>query len=227
MENSLKAVTKEKWENLHSQERFQPKYPTDHVVRFVFSRFPREEKEKEKLKMLDLGCGAGVHTIFLAKEGFQTYATDISETGLDIVRKRVKSNNLKAEIENANMEQQPFEDNFFDGIISYAVFYYNNSHGFQKATDELYRILKKGGEAFILTRTTDDYRFGKGEEIEKNTFVLNIPETNEKGMTMHFLEREDIDKIFGKFAEVSFEKTETTFDNLKNKNSDWIIKVKK
>jgi ubiquinone/menaquinone biosynthesis C-methylase UbiE len=227
MENNLKVLTKEKWESLHSQERFQPKYPSDHAVRFIFSQFSREQKERRQLRMLDLGCGAGVHTIFLAREGFQTYATDISETGLDVVRERIKNNNLEAEIKNASMEEQPFEDNFFDGVISYGVFYYNNRHGFQKATDELYRILKKGGEAFIFTRTTDDYRFGKGEEIEKNTFVLDILETNEKGMAMHFLEKEDINKIFGKFAEISFEKTETTFDNLKNKNSDWIIKVKK
>lgn len=227
MENNLTGITKKEWEGLHSQERFQPKYPSEHVVRFMFSQFSRDLKERGQLKILDLGCGAGVHTIFLAKEGFCVYATDISETGLAVVKKRLLENNLKAVVKNTSMESQPFEDDFFDGAISFGVFYYNNREGYQKAVDELYRVLKRGGKVFIFTRTTDDYRFGKGKEIEKNTFVLDVPETNEKNMAMHFLDKEDINKIFSKFKEVEIEKTETTFSNLKNKNSDWIIKVKK
>ncbi|MEK7665055.1 MAG: class I SAM-dependent methyltransferase [Patescibacteria group bacterium] len=218
---------KKSWEDLHSYPRFQPKYPSDHVVRFVFANFPRDSKERKKIKILDLGCGAGCHTIFLAKEGFSVYATDISESGLRVVEKRLKENNLKAALKKADMEDQLFESNFFDGVISFGVFYYNTGLGYQKAVDELYRILKKGGIAFIFTRTIDDYRFGKGKKIEKNTFVLDIKDTNEKGMAMRFLSREEIRKIFKKFKEITIEKTETTFSNLKKKNSDWIIILKK
>ncbi|MFH1968233.1 MAG: class I SAM-dependent methyltransferase [bacterium] len=218
---------KNKWEDLHLNQRFQPKYPSEHVVRFILTQFPMDLKERSQLKILDLGCGAGSNTILLAKEGFQTYATDISNSGLKIVRKRFKKNNLKAVLKNASMENQPFENNFFDGVISFGVFYYNTGQGYQKAIDELYRILKKGGKAFIFTRTVDDYRFGIGKKIEKNTFILDAEDTNEKGMVMYFLDKKDINKIFGKFKEKTIEKTETTFFNLKKKNSDWIIKVKK
>lgn len=218
---------KKSWENLHSHSRFQPKYPSDHVVRFVFANFPMGLKERKKIKILDLGCGAGCHTIFLSKEGFDTYATDISDQGLKVTKQRLKDNNLKAVLKNAGMENQPFKNNFFDGVISYGVFYYNNGSGYKKAVSELYRILKKGGLAFIFTRTTNDYRFKKGKKIEENTFVLDIEDTNEKGMVQHFLDNRDIENIFGKFKEVIIEKTETTFSNLKKKNSDWIIMVKK
>lgn len=227
MKNNLTDITKKEWEGLHSQERFRPKYPSDHVVRFIFSEFSRDSKERRQLKILDLGCGAGVHTVFLAKEGFCVFATDISKTGLAVTRKRLLENNLMAVIKNANMEIQPFEDNFFDGAISFGVFYYNNTEGYQKAVGELYRVLKKGGKAFVFARTVDDYRFGKGKEIEKNTFILNTSETNEKNMAMHFLDKKDIKKIFKNFSDIGVEKTETTFSNLKNKNSDWIIRLKK
>ncbi len=227
LKDNLNVIMKKSWEDLHSYPRFQPKYPSDHVVRFVFANFPRDSKERKKIKILDLGCGAGCHTIFLAKEGFSVYATDISESGLRVVEKRLKENNLKAALKKADMEDQLFESNFFDGVISFGVFYYNTGLGYQKAVDELYRILKKGGIAFIFTRTIDDYRFGKGKKIEKNTFVLDIKDTNEKGMAMRFLSREEIRKIFKKFKEITIEKTETTFSNLKKKNSDWIIILKK
>ncbi len=227
MNNDSIATMKKEWENLHSKERFQPKYPSEHVVRFLLTGFPRDLKKRSQLKILDLGCGAGSNTVLLAKEGFQAYATDISDAGLKVTEKRLQEDNLKAVLKNASMESQPFPDDSFDGVISFGVFYYNTGEGYQKAVDEMYRILKKGGRALVFTRTTDDYRCGKGKEVGKNNFILEIDDTNEKDMLGYFLGRESIDRIFSKFEEVIVEKTETTFDNLKKKNSDWIIKVQK
>jgi len=218
---------KGKWNILHKKERFQPKYPSEHVVRFVFTQFPRNLKERSNLKILDLACGAGRHTVFLVREGFQTYATDFSDGGVKVTEKRLKDEKLQAILKKVNMDKQPFSDNFFDGIISFGVFYYNNLDGYQRAISELYRILKKDGVALIFTRTTDDYRYGKGDKIDKNTFVLDIEDTNEKGMVMHFLDRAEINGIFSKFNKIIVEKTETTFSNSEKKNSDWIIIVKK
>lgn len=217
----------EKWDHLHKEERFQPRYPSEHVVRFMFTQFLRNLKEQSNLKILDLGCGAGRHTIFLARESFQTYATDISEEGLKVVKKKLKDEKLQGILKKANMEEQPFRDNFFDGIISFGAFYYNNLEGYRTAIFEMHRILKKDGKALVFTRTTDDYRYGKGEKIDKNTFVLDIEDTNEKGMVMHFLDRTEINKIFSKFNKIIVKKTETTFSNSEKKNSDWIIIVRK
>ena len=91
----------------------------------------------------------------------------------------------------------------------------------------MYRILKKGGKALVFTRTTDDYRYGKGNKIDKNTFVLDVEDTNEKGMVMHFLDMDGVNEIFGKFNKIIVEKTETTFSNSEKKNSDYIIIVEK
>jgi len=221
------TIMEDKWNELHLMERFQPKYPSEHVVRFVFTQFPRNLKERSNLKILDLGCGAGRHALFLAREGFQTYATDISEEGLKVVEKRLKDEKLQGTLKKGNMEKQLFSDNFFDGIISFGVFYYNNLEGYRKAVSEMYRILKKDGKALVFTRTTDDYRYGKGKQVEKNAFILDIEDTNEKGMVMDFLDRAEINEIFGKFNKIIVEKTETTFSNLEKKNSDWIIMVRK
>lgn len=227
VKKNLDTAMKDKWEDLHSVERFQPKYPSEHIVRFLFTEFPRDLDKRNQLKILDIGCGAGSNTVLFAQEGFQTYATDISENGLRVTKRRLEDNNLDAVLKNAGMENQPFPDNFFDGAISFGVFYYNTREVYQKAVDELYRILKKGGRAFVFSRTIDDCRFGKGKEIEKNTFVLTSGDATEKGMMGHFLDVREIKEIFNKFKKVSIGKTETTLDSLKKKNSDWIIKVQK
>jgi len=216
-----------KWNKLHSIERFRPKYPTDIVVRFMFTQFSRNIKDRGDLKILDMGCGAGRHTIFLAREGFQAFGTDISEEGLNAARERFKEERLEGTLKKSNMQEQPFVDNFFDGAISFGVLYYNDRKGFENTVSETFRILKKGGKALVFARTTDDYRYGKGGQIERNSFILDIEDTNEKNMIMHFLDREEINVIFNKFSEITVEKTETTFSNLKKKNSDWIIIIKK
>ena len=215
----------DQWNTLHSYERFRPKYPSEHLVRFIFTQFPRDLKSRNGLKILDIGCGAGRHTVFLAQEGFQTYACDISEKGIKCLKEELRVKNLSATVVKSDMEKILYPDNFFDGVVSYGVFYYNDSKGYENAISEMQRVLKKGGKAFVFSRTIDDYRYGKGTKIEKNTFVLDIADTNEKDMTMHFLDRDEINAKFSEFENVIVEKTETTFANLEKKDSDWIIIV--
>ena len=73
----------------------------------------------------------------------------------------------------------------------------------------------------------DDYRFGKGIELEPNTFQLNIHETNEYQSIQHFLRSEDIPVYFSDFFRISYERTDTTFGNRACLNSDWLITVEK
>ena len=218
---------KDKWQGLHSCERFRPQYPSEHVVRFIFTQFPREPEKRKALKILDLGCGGGRHTIFLAQEGFETYGSDISEIGLGHLKDNLIEKLFKANLVNAQMQKQPFPDNYFDGVISNGVYYYDTLEGFKESIAELHRILKNGGKALVFIRTTEDYRYGKGKKIGKNSFVLDIDDTNEKGMIMTFLERFELNSIFSKFNEIIIDKTETTFSNSEKLNSDWIIIVEK
>ena len=219
-------IMRGKWDDLHKQERFRPKYPSGLVVKFILTQFPKVKRNK--IKILDLGCGAGRHVLFLAKEGFNTYATDISEDGLKCTRSMLRNAGLKAYVKKSTMTKQPFLDDSFDGIISYGVLQYNTEEGYQKSIAEMYRILKKGGQAFIYTRTTDDYTFGKGQMIAKNTFVLDTKGlTVEDGMVVCYLEKNKINTIFRKFSNISI-KREDIFDyGSETKESHWIIYLKK
>jgi SAM-dependent methyltransferase len=219
-------VMEEKWDGLHTQKRFRPRYPSEHVVRFLFTHFPADRREQ--LKILDLGCGGGRHTIVLASEGFQTYATDISKEGIKHTNAWLGELGLKAVVKKASMEKQPFPEGFFDGVIAFGVIYYNNLNGLKKTVAEINRILKTGGQALIYTKTTEDRRYGKSEPVEKNMFVINdMPDTGEQGMTMCLIGEEDINDLFQSFSRINVERTETTVDNLREKDSEWIITLTK
>lgn len=214
------------WDELHQKPRFRPMYPNDHVVRFLMTN--RELLERHHpARFLDIGLGAGRHTKLAAELGFRTCGIDISFVGLQHARERLLTADLQASLSQASMLALPFMDCSFAAVLSYGVFYYGTAHEMKQAIAEVHRILVPGGRAFVVLRTTDDYRFGKGVRLGHNTFELSITETNEFHSTQHFLAADDVPAYFAAFSHVSFEKAETTFGNRSGTNSDWLITVEK
>jgi SAM-dependent methyltransferase len=176
---------------------------------------------------LDIGVGGGRHTKLLCEFGFRTYGVDISLTGLRWTHEMLHKNGLAADLRKGSMTNLPFDTNHFDAVVSYGVFNYGHREDTRAAIQEVHRVLKTGRRAFIVLRTTHDYRFGKGGKIEPNTFCLTIHETNEYGTIQHFLSEEAVHEYFSSFSQVEFEKTETTFKQRCAVNSDWLINVEK
>jgi len=214
------------WDQLHEQPRFRPIYPNDHVVRFLMTN--RELLEKHHTaRFLDIGLGAGRHTKLAAELGFQAFGIDISFVGLQHARERLLAAGLQAGLAQASMLALPYTDCSFAVALSFGVFGYGTANEIRQALAEVHRILVPGGKAFAVLRTSDDYRFGKGIRLEHNTFQLTIAETNELHSTQHFLAADEVPVYFAGFAQVSFEKTETTFGNRSGTNSNWLITVEK
>lgn len=215
------------WATLHSQARYRPRYPSEPVIRFAMTQFPSEPDARRRTRILDLGCGAGRHTIFLAREGFQVYGTDISETGLTFTCALLASEGLSAKLQQASMDRQPFRAGSFDGIVAHGVLSYNDRQGFEATAAEMFRLLRKGGRALVVTRTTADYRFGRGKRVDAYTFLLETPETSEAGMINHFLDEARAREVFASFRIVELDLTETSVENRQRIDSDWIILLEK
>jgi ubiquinone/menaquinone biosynthesis C-methylase UbiE len=213
------------WDNLHAQPRFRPRYPNEHVVRFLVRNFA--EADRARLQALDIGVGGGRHTKLLCDLGFQTSGIDFSREGLKHCQAWLESEHQQAVLKHATFEALPFPDASFDAVVVYGVYNYGNERAMRQGIAELHRTLKLGGRAFVMVRTTADYRHGKGECLEPDTFRLSIADTNELGTVQHFLSERAVPEAFGAFAEVAFEKTETTFDQRRAVNSDWLIEVRK
>ena len=64
---TMKGI-KEKWGELHKQPRFRPQYPSESVVKFLFTEFPNDLEERKNLKILDIGCGGGRHVKLFAEQ---------------------------------------------------------------------------------------------------------------------------------------------------------------
>ncbi len=180
------------WDALHRNPRFRPRYPNDSVVRFVRTLPAPLTPENGSVRALDVGCGGGRHTLLLAEAGFEVDAVDISGESLRFTRTLLAEAGYRAGLAQSSATGLPFEDDSFDVALSYGVFYYGTFEMGRASIGELFRVLKPRGRAFVVARTTDDYRYGRGAPLGARTFRCESDETNERGMVMHFLAAEDV-----------------------------------
>jgi SAM-dependent methyltransferase len=222
---SYEAESRKHWDQLHEQSRFRPRFPNDHVVRFLLGNY--SQAATQQMSALDIGVGGGRHTKLLCELGFQTFGIDISEEGLRHTQEWLASEGRSAVLKPASMSDLPFPDAQFEVVLAFGVYNYSIKKDMERAVAELHRVLRPGGRALIVTRSDKDYRFGKGTELEPGTWRIEIADTNEQGTVQRFLREDQVSELVGRFSEVSFERSETTFGNRRGVNSDWLIFVRK
>jgi SAM-dependent methyltransferase len=98
---------------------------------------------------IDIGCGAGQETVFLAQLGFTTYGFDQSEEALKIATARAADAGVTVNFQLANILQLPLADQSVDFINDRGCLHVIGNE--QRATyaKEMARILKPGGKLFI------------------------------------------------------------------------------
>lgn len=215
------------WNALHSEKRFRPRYPEDDIVRWLFSNM------SPNAVVLDDGCGAGRHVILLAENGYVPYGIDYSENGVKYTRELLTECNYEKYTDNitvASCDELPYEDDFFDGLISFGVLYYLDDSKIGAAVNEIYRVLKKGGKAIVVVRSKEDYRYIPDDNIQSNT--INVDDDSlsgnaENGMAEHFFSREEIVDLFQAFGCLTIDRIIRTHNNESVCDNDYIIFAEK
>jgi len=131
-------------------------------------------------RFLDLGTGLGRHAIYFAKKGFDASADDLSQYGLDHLRRWAEGEQVTVDVRRCDMLNLPFPDSSFDCIMSYNVIYHTDTEGFIRALAEIRRVLKPGGEAFLtlISKKTESYlKANEAKRIDSNTILRDEQET--------------------------------------------------
>ena len=98
-------------------------------------------------RVLDLGCGNGRLYELFRKKNIDYYGIDISERLIEIAKKRYPQAKFWA----ADALNLPFFDNFFDKVVSIAVFHHIPSKESRlKFLGQIKRVLKPGGTLVLI-----------------------------------------------------------------------------
>ncbi len=147
-----------------------PRYPKEKVVQFLFRRFP-DRAARAGLRVLDLGCGSGVHMVFLAREGFDAHGTDISPVGVENTRARLDAAGCAGEVTVGSVERIDHPDNHFDALICIGVLECAGPSLLAPALAEMVRVLKPGAPALALFASDVDFRLADGNVLGLHGFT--------------------------------------------------------
>ena len=110
------------------------------------------------MRILDSGCGGGRNLVYLLREGYEVYATDLDPAAVESVRALARR--LAPGLPDTNFrveatENMSFENGFADVVISNTVLHFarDDAH-FEAMLRELWRVLKHGGLFFCRLGST-------------------------------------------------------------------------
>ncbi len=97
----------------------------------------------EKLRVLDIGCGGGFTSEFIAQKGATVSGIDLSDVSIETAKTHAIESGLTIDYRSGNAENLPYEDNSFDVVCCVDVL--EHLGDVARAIAEVKRVLKPGG----------------------------------------------------------------------------------
>lgn len=176
-------------------------------------------------RALDIGCGSGRHTLFMAAEGFEAHGTDYSEKAVEVTNRQLIGAGHPATARVAGIERLPYGSDVFQIVVCWHTLYCNTLAEMRKGLAEMHRVLEPGGRACVSLRRDNDYTRGRGIEIEPGTFRLDPELVHEDppDMTVHYSSLEETRELFKGFSNVEIGFADFAFGNLDEVRAHWIV----
>ena len=117
-----------------------------------------------KGKILDMAAGEGRNAVFLAQNGFEVDAVDISEKGLKKARKLAREKGVKINTFLVDLDQHPIGKERYDLIVN---FYFLR----RRLIPRIKKGLKKGGKVIFETYLLEHRKLGTGGPKQAKYFL--------------------------------------------------------
>lgn len=173
MKESTKNWTKF---NLEKGNGNYPSWPIEVMVKVLFGNYLNGKKPtvNESTKILDVGCGFGNNLLPFLVMGAECYGVEISQEMANLAEKILRQRGFEnVNISVGSNKDLDFPDETFDVIVSNNVIHYeNNEADIQRAINEYFRVLRKGGCLYIMTVGPEHDIYRRSEIIGLNQFKI-------------------------------------------------------
>lgn len=127
----------------------------------------------KKPRVLDLGCGMGRNSLKLSQNGLETYGLDIDEMPLAVAKSNANRMAEQITYVQGDMRCMPFASNFFDAVFADNILSLTSHNGLVQTIDEIHRVLKPHGEAFMVFTDKSMPLLQTGQMVDQNTIKLH------------------------------------------------------
>jgi ubiquinone/menaquinone biosynthesis C-methylase UbiE len=136
----------------------------DNQTERVFALGLPEDPERPHRAVLELGCGVGKSTRFVAERFLardaEVHAIDLSAAMARYAHKRLQEFSLPVHVRQANAEELPFPDARFDLVCAKILFHELPPSAVRRGIAEAFRVLRPGG--FFAIGDIKPYRLVDG-----------------------------------------------------------------
>ena len=175
--------------------------PFWHTVADEFIAVALRWKEKRKESVMDLGCGMGRNTFFLAELGFNVTAVDLSDTGIEKLEleaaKRKLTNKIQALV--CDMLKLPFKPKEFDCVLAFHSVYHTDFNGLRSVIATISKILKDDGELYITFNSKQNHPFRKPSNLRIDDHSVIKTEGIEKDIPHTYVDYNDLIDLLSDF----------------------------
>ena len=110
-------------------------------------------------RVLELGCGHGTLSVYLAKQGARVTGVDIGPRLVEAAGKLAELNGVDAEFARVDIKSLPFAAESFDVVVGLAVLHHLPERDLACALAETHRVLRAGGIASLVEPVEDSRAF--------------------------------------------------------------------
>lgn len=140
----------------HWQQRYVDRdlpWDRDTVDEHLAELFPQLDSVR---RALDVGCGTGTHTLWLAAQGVETVGVDIAPRAVEMAKE--KAGNVTAQFYVADLAAAPLDDQPFDFAFDRGCFHTINAERRETYVNHLAAALRDGGDYLLLAGNADEVR---------------------------------------------------------------------
>jgi len=164
--------------------------PADHMIDFA------RTLKKKAGAILDVGCGAGRNSFFLAQEGFSLVGLDISANALKLATERARREKTQCMFVMGTFLRLPFPDGYFDAAFSSYAIENVSLQLIRRALSEMKRVVKKEGLLLVTLHSPKHWRFGQGKELAYHEFLtFQMIKNSKVEIVTHFFDREEAERL--------------------------------
>jgi len=165
-------------------------------------RIPEILQAAKAKRVLDLGCGSGWLSVYLARQGFEVVGIDVSAQAIALAETWALQEDLKIAFSVGDIANLPYEAKSFDAVVANSIFEHFPLAQAQAMTAKVHEILSDSG---VFIGCFDEVGGGPGEywSLEDGTHVYT--DKARKGMLLRRYSPDELASLFSIFKTMTSE----------------------